>query len=90
MRRILGTVAVVLFVYAAFAASIFSVYTLITVYTDDPNDCSEDEMCWDCETMGNQVCGRVTDHYTYIGDNMFIEIHDERGRVVFGPVALQP
>lgn len=35
---------------------------LITHYTDNGESdtgarCTEDMACWDCETMGNQVCG---------------------------------
>lgn len=25
--------------------------------SDPPQTCQEDEPCWDCETMGNKVCG---------------------------------
>lgn len=24
-------------------------------------ECNEDEPCWDCETMGNRICGPVQD-----------------------------
>lgn len=30
-----------------------------TVY-EDGSTCHEDDPCWDCETMGNQICGPVT------------------------------
>lgn len=29
--------------------------TTLPLYPDEP--CLEDEPCWDCETMGNRICG---------------------------------
>ena len=28
-----------------------------TVTEKVPVECQEDEPCWDCETMGNRICG---------------------------------
>ena len=35
--------------------------TRLTPETDNaPNDCQEDEACWDCSTMGNGICADQT------------------------------
>ncbi len=35
--------------------------TTTTVPPDEPAVCHEDEPCWDCETMGNRICGPTTE-----------------------------
>lgn len=34
------------------------------VVTEAPALCQEDEPCWDCETMGNKVCGPAAEVLT--------------------------
>ncbi len=36
--------------------------------------CQEDEPCWDCETMGNQICGPITEPPS---DHSHEHSHDE-------------
>lgn len=33
---------------------------VLPIPTTAPAPCEEDESCWDCETMGNGVCGPAT------------------------------
>ncbi len=35
--------------------------TTTTTIVPNPEICHEDEPCWDCETMGNKICGPVTE-----------------------------
>lgn len=50
-----------------------------TTTIPDVQTCFEDEPCWDCETMGNKICGPVTqppdDHNTH--DDPPPHSHDE-------------
>lgn len=57
--------------------------------TEAPKTCQEDDPCWNCETMGNKVCGTVNAEIYRQGSHDWIRIWDERGRLVFGPVYLQ-
>lgn len=57
--------------------------------------CQEDQACWNCETMGNKVCGRVNveiwserNPYT-LEDSTWVRIWDEHNRVVFGPTLVE-
>lgn len=50
--------------------------------------CVEDEACWDCETMGNGVCGAVNVETWTDGSGSWVRVWDERGRLVFGPVLI--
>lgn len=36
-----------------------SVASSATTATPTPSPCQEDDPCWDCATMGNQICGSV-------------------------------
>lgn len=49
----------------------------------------EDEPNWNCETMGNKVCGSVNVEVYPEGEDQFIRIWDEHNRLVFGPVLLE-
>ena len=36
------------------------IVAVVSNESDEPARCQEDEACWDCETMGNGVCGPET------------------------------
>ena len=61
-----------------------TIYIGHTIHKD--NQCQEDQSCWNCETMGNKICGAVTVEQMPHG---FIEVWDSHDRVVFGPVLLE-
>lgn len=46
-----------LLILAIVVAILTSVLTLSYSFTTEKK-CLEDQACWNCETMGNQVCGR--------------------------------
>lgn len=50
---------------------------------------SEDDPSFDCETMGNHVCGRVNVETYPSGNETFVRVWDERGRLVLGPLPLE-
>lgn len=46
------------FVIVAIAIAICFLFVLPTAFASPtPPPCYEDEPCWDCETMGNLICG---------------------------------
>lgn len=56
----------------AFGASLSLV---LPTFVDEPTPCMEDEPCWDCATMGNNICGPVTADAT----EDFIIVNDGEG-----------
>lgn len=57
------TASLATFAYRAILACILAlaVYGVTSRATDGlaaMQECQEDMACWDCETMGNQICGR--------------------------------
>lgn len=53
-----------LVVACAYAALMVYAIWVVSIRTDVPADaeqqltvCQEDEACWDCNTMGNKLCG---------------------------------
>lgn len=65
-----------------------SVPTSTTSTTTPP--CSESDPCWNCETMGNNVCGRVNVELYEDGyGDRWVRVWDEHNRLVFGPVLIE-
>lgn len=53
---------VALYLVTAFPAGFLALEHWAVTRTDSANvRCEEDEPCWNCETMGNHVCGPVGD-----------------------------
>lgn len=47
---------------AGILLALWAVVVWVTVATYEINSaCQEDESCWDCNTMGNKVCGPLTE-----------------------------
>jgi hypothetical protein len=46
---------------------------------DDGQECQEDMPCWDCETMGNRICGPT---FARILDGGGIEVYDGHDRLI--------
>lgn len=46
---------------------------------------TEDDPRWNCETMGDHVCGTVNVETYREGTHTFVRVWDEHGRLVFGP-----
>lgn len=42
-------------------------------------DCQEDEACWNCETMGNKICGTLDVRAQQCADKLGIEWTREDG-----------
>lgn len=49
------------YVIGVVAVAVFVVYVTINIFADPVAQvaefCAEDMACWDCETMGNRICG---------------------------------
>lgn len=58
--------------------------------TKTPEACQEDQKCWDCETLGNKVCGPVNvELFPNADGTRMVRVWDSHNRVVFGPVLLE-
>jgi hypothetical protein len=76
-----------------FLASIVAVMSMLrgsTVTHQPPQHpatapCQEDQPCWNCETMGNHVCGRVNVELYDDHGKQWVRVWDEHNRIVFGP-----
>jgi hypothetical protein len=47
--------------------------------------CQEDDPCWDCETMGDRICGPVHVEAWGPPEYGWVQVRDGHGRLVFGP-----
>lgn len=63
--------------------------TTISTTTTSTAPCQEDDPCWNCETMGNKVCGEVNVEIYREGAHQWVRIWDTHNRLVFGPVWIE-
>lgn len=88
MKRTLLTIAVLTLAYVAISA--LSVHHFASVQHHVSSHSShvriaEDDPRWNCETMGDHVCGSVNVETYREGSHTFVRVWDEHNRLVFGP-----
>lgn len=84
MKKLILTVA-------ALAATLTSAAPAVATTPAPAPIIQEDSPLWNCETMGNLVCGPVTAEVFWTLDHtaLFIQMWDTHNRIVFGPVLLE-
>jgi hypothetical protein len=65
----------------AIVATSLGVASLTVLPTPTTAPCMEDEPCWDCEVMGNRVCGPLTT--THTNGNTIVQDRDGMVIAVF-------